>query len=138
MKNSVYIFSFIIFCISCNNNFSPLSDFHEDYEVLIQSIGNSQDGFIEFKFSNTTDETLLYWGYSKHSHLYLIQIMTDSDWAYHGGWCGTGAGFVQFDPHESFNVDVHNPSSDKPWRVGLETVRKANEDREYSWSSVQY
>jgi hypothetical protein len=138
MKTIIYIFSFIIFSISCNSDFSPLSDFHIDYEVMIQSTGNSQADFIEFKFNNTISDTLLYWGYDKYSPFYTIQIKADSGWVNYGGWCGTGAKLFQFDPFESFNVYVHTPRSHKPWRVGLYTTSKSWQYGKFSWSVIQY
>jgi hypothetical protein len=137
MKNLACLFSSIIYFVSCSTNFSPIVDVSREYTVSIEPTGKSENGFIEFKFSNTINETLWFIGYSKNSPLYLTQIMSDTGWVYYGGWCGTGTKLFQFAPFKSFYLNVVAPSRNTTWRVGLYTLREVDGDGEYNWSDIQ-
>jgi hypothetical protein len=137
MKNIAFIISIIFYFISCNTDSSPLGYIDSGYIVSVVPTGRSQNGFVEFKFSNTLDDTLWYWGYNKNSPLYLTQIFSDTGWVYYGGWCGTGVRKIEFAPYESFRVNVIKPSPNTAWRVGIYTFRDVDGVGEYSWSNIQ-
>ncbi len=138
MKTKSFFILGLLYYMSCSTGIYPLGYHDIDYSVLIEPTGKSQERFVEFRFSNLTDDTLWYWGHSKNSPIYLAQVMGDSGWAYYLGWCGTGITKIQFAPHKSFKVNVMKPSTNRAWRVGLQIYRDVEGDGKDNWSDIQH
>lgn len=59
----------------------------------------------ELKLSNTTDNSILYLGYSKSTPLKRVEVLTDTGWATVAwDWCATGANRQEVKPNESVIV----------------------------------
>ena len=138
MKTLSFLILSIFYIISCSTGIYPLEPSKDNYDVLIAPTGKSEDIFVEFGFTNITDNTLWYWGYSENSPMYLAQVRSDSGWVHYLGWCGTGLRKIPFHPYRSFKINVMKPSTNKAWRVGLQVFRGVEGGVEEYWSDVQH
>ena len=134
-------FKIAIFCIlmfiSCSTNTEPIYTISSNYDVYINPTSKSGQGYVEFKFTNTSLNVLKYTGYSENSPFYMVQVKNDTGWINTMGWCGTGAKSYNFYPGQSFKTDVYRTEEHKLWRVGLYTTNQHREDGKYSWSAIQ-
>lgn len=137
MNAHTFIFLLLISCLSCNSDLSPIIQYEGEYDVVIEPTGKTDNGNIEFKFTNTSGSILKYIGYAEDSPFYMVQVKNDTGWTNSMGWCGTGAKSYSFYPGQSFKANVYKNADNNPWRVGLYTTSKTEQDGKYSWSAVQ-
>jgi hypothetical protein len=137
MKTVLLFIVISVFLVSCDSQSNPFGSFDHDYKLLIEPTGKSADEIHEFRFRNMSAESVGYHGYSKNYPLYVTQVLTDSGWISHGGWCGTGVSTFYLTPYESITVDVFKPPDTIFWRVGLYTINTSNDSTEISWSATQ-
>ena len=137
MKYFIFLVLCYLIVISCVTDNNPVSIENFGYDILIKPTGESGNGFVEFKFSNSTNTAQWFWGYSHNFPLYNVQVKNDTGWVNTGGWCGTGMEYQCFSPYESIIINVYKPSTFTPWRVGINTSTDSLKNGEYSWSKIQ-
>jgi len=74
-----------------------------------------------FKVSNKTSEVFAFWGYSKSSPVYSIEVLINDRWQENPlGWCGNGMQLQTMAPEDSFVFFVPPRSGDASWRVRID------------------
>ena len=139
MRRMIF-FSILFFSlISCLRDTNPINSTVDNDGIIINSTGQSQDGIYKFKISNTQESSVWYLGYQEHSPIYTTQVLSDTGWVYSGlGWCGTGLMKIEFNPGDSFMIDVKKPDTNRPWRAGILIYINIEDNDRYSWSNVIY
>lgn len=137
MKSFILILLWLFVSLSCSTNTEPIGIVSSDYNVYIAPTGKTDNGYIEFKFTNISENILHYTGYNENSPFYMIQVKNDTGWVNSLGWCGTGAKIYNFYPGQYFKVNIYQRTDNKLWRVGIYTTSNMELAGEYSWSDVQ-
>ena len=133
----IALLSIIIF-FSCSTNTEPVDTLSSDYDVYIRPTGEADENYQEFSFTNNTNHTLYYVGFSKTTPFFAAQMQTDSGWVSYIYWrCATGIQLIEFVPSETIRTNVPLPPDNLPWKVGLSVRNEADGEDYYSWSTIQ-
>ena len=130
MKN-LFIFSllFIVF-LACEKDLSPLVN-----DEFIYFTGQTNNGLYEFRITNISDDTLLYWGYDENFPIYQYSILKNNEWEEIGpGWCGTGLNQYVLNSGDSFLINIVPPDNENPWRAAIRMYSSPTDKGDLKWS----
>ncbi len=130
IKTFLAIILLTISLLSCKKDLSPIVT-----DVAIYYTGENQNNLYEFRVSNTSDESVWYWGYEERSPVFQWSVYNNESWENSGpGWCGTGLFLVELEPDDSFLLKITRPDNNLPWRAGIQILRSAEDEGEIVWS----
>lgn len=138
MKLKILISCIVFILIACSTDKNPVNTIVDDYDVYIRPTSEIIENYQEFSFTNVSDHTLYFNGFSKATPFYAAQMQNDTGWVHYVYWrCPVGSEQIEFISGETIKINVNLPPDNLPWKVGLSVRKEPDGERYYCWSAVQ-